>query len=711
MQNRESRNIDFPTVSIIVPVLNVEEYLGQCLESIKCQTYSSYEVICVDGGSSDGSLQILKEFAEADERFKVVEEHCSSVGEARNKGFSFSKGKYIAFIDGDDYAEKELLASTITRAEETASEVVCFPCTRYDSISDQKREGTFCLTGDQRIRKSVFSKEDIPDRIFQITDRYPFSRVYLRDFLFRNDIRFSSSEYYGEIGFSFLVMGKAKMISCVEEPLYCHRRRKGSTLRRWNNADDLLDTMISAYKALSKDLTDEKQKASFICQAIANIHSRFCASPVQTFRDAVMARMEEGAFKEIYSFYEGREELPYYKKVYPMLETLHGAANRKRKIEKARTKETALCLRKASATKDCRVSIIIPVYQSKQFLSETLDSVLGQSFQDFELICINDGSTDRSLDILLEYAEKDRRITVYTQSNSGQGKARNVGIQSAVGKYLYFIDSDDLMKAGALEEIVNAADTYQLDLLCFNADWFYDQSCTEEEYRFKPNYHKSYDYPPVTTGEDLFVSLCENGDYRVPVYLMLFKRYSIINSNLLFQNGVIHEDESFSYQTFIFAERAGYLKRSLYNRRIRRGSTMTSGDCFRSAYGYFSAGTKMLSVYEERKPYLKEKTKAWSMAKIEGEFNNSRRQFQKCSDYDAAGVYASCDYSAFRNVVVEPVRNTAKEKDVLLLQKERLSLELQKVKEEQDSLKSSRLYKILVKLRSLYRKRNCSGPL
>lgn len=693
MQNHESQDMDFPTVSIIVPVLNVEEYLGQCLESIKCQTYSSYEVICVDGGSSDGSLQILKEFAEADERFIVVEEHCSSVGEARNTGLSLSKGKYIAFIDGDDYVEKELLAVTITRAEETGSEAVCFPCARYDSISDQKQEGTFCLTGDQKLRKSVFSKEDIPDRIFQITDRYPFSRVYLRDFLLRNDIRFSSAEYYGEIGFSFLVMGKAKTISCVEEPLYCHRRRKDSTFRRWKNGDDLLDTIISAYEALSEDLTDEKQKASFICQAIVNIHSRFCASPVQTFRDAVMARMEEGAFKEIYSFYEGREDLPYYKKVYPMLETLHGAANRKRKIEKVRTKENALCLRKASATEECKVSVIIPVYQSEQFLSETLDSVLGQSFRDFELICINDGSTDRSLDILLEYAEKDRRITVYTQSNSGQGNARNVGIRSAKGKYLYFIDSDDLLKAGALEEIVNAADTYQLDLLCFDADWFYDKGCTEKEHRFQPNYHRSYDYPPVTTGADLFVSFCENGEYRVSVCLMLFKRSSVINSNLLFQNGVIHEDESFSYQAIIFAERAGYLKRSLYNRRIRRGSTMTSGDCFRSAYGYFSAGTKMLSVYDERKLYFKEKTKAWSMAKIEDEFNNSRRQFQKCSDYDAAGVYASCDYLVFRNVVAEPVRKAAKDKDVILRQKE-----------EQDSLKSSRLYKILVKLRSLYRK-------
>lgn len=103
------------------------------------------------------------------------------------------------------------------------------------------------------------------------------------------------------------------------------------------------------------------------------------------------------------------------------------------------------------------VSVIIPVFNTALQLNRCLDSVLNQSLTDFEVICINDGSTDNSLDILNEYAKKDARIKVFSQENKKQGAARNFGLQKASGKYVFFLDSDDFLPVYALKTLVEIA--------------------------------------------------------------------------------------------------------------------------------------------------------------------------------------------------------------------------------------------------------------
>ena len=96
------------------------------------------------------------------------------------------------------------------------------------------------------------------------------------------------------------------------------------------------------------------------------------------------------------------------------------------------------------------VSVIIPVYNTEKYLEECLKSVINQTLKVIEIICIDDGSTDNSPDILKEYSEKDGRIRIYSQTNKGQGAARNRGIDLAKGEYVYFIDSDDFMEINFL---------------------------------------------------------------------------------------------------------------------------------------------------------------------------------------------------------------------------------------------------------------------
>lgn len=102
-----------------------------------------------------------------------------------------------------------------------------------------------------------------------------------------------------------------------------------------------------------------------------------------------------------------------------------------------------------------KISIIIPIYNVEKYLNRCLDSVIGQSFSDFEAICINDGSTDTSLQILQDYAFKDARIKIITQENQGQSVARNKGLDIAIGDYIYFVDSDDFIHKQSLEILLN----------------------------------------------------------------------------------------------------------------------------------------------------------------------------------------------------------------------------------------------------------------
>lgn len=112
------------------------------------------------------------------------------------------------------------------------------------------------------------------------------------------------------------------------------------------------------------------------------------------------------------------------------------------------------------------LSVIVPVYNVEQYLSKCLDSLINQTIEDIEIICVNDGSTDNSLEILTNYAQKDKRIKVLNQTNKGQSAARNLAISTAAGEYLGFVDSDDWVDLDFFEKLYNAAKKYDADIAC-----------------------------------------------------------------------------------------------------------------------------------------------------------------------------------------------------------------------------------------------------
>lgn len=191
------------------------------------------------------------------------------------------------------------------------------------------------------------------------------------------------------------------------------------------------------------------------------------------------------------------------------------------------------------------ISVIIPCYNVEKYLAECLDSVLGQSFEDFEAICVNDGSTDKTGDILAQYANKDKRIKVITQENQGVSMARNAGLKVAQGKYIYFLDADDAIHSQCLEIAYYLAEKYQADLVCFNFS-------TKTDREFLPKYE----------AEKLNVYVTNTPLLNVAVKGRHYKIYSYIWTELFRKSAV----EGIEFIPRIYFEDYPYLYAVLANK-------------------------------------------------------------------------------------------------------------------------------------------------
>ena len=153
-----------------------------------------------------------------------------------------------------------------------------------------------------------------------------------------------------------------------------------------------------------------------------------------------------------------------------------------------------------------KVSVIIPVYNVEEYLQECLDSVVNQTLKEIEIICVDDGSTDNSLEILKEYAQKDNRITVIMQENLHAGVARNAGLSQAKGEYVHFLDSDDWVDKNTYEELSSLIKKKKVNFMKFKS-YTYDN-------KEKRNINNSYtDINWIT--EDLVISIDKKLDWAI----------------------------------------------------------------------------------------------------------------------------------------------------------------------------------------------------
>ena len=224
------------------------------------------------------------------------------------------------------------------------------------------------------------------------------------------------------------------------------------------------------------------------------------------------------------------------------------------------------------------VSIIMPVYNTEKYLREALDTVLAQTMTDIEVLCVNDGSTDSCPEILREYAAKDSRVIVIDSENHGQAHARDLGLQRMTGKWVTFVDSDDLLTEGTLERRVEAAEADDVDILVHTAEPFFESEELAERFNIYKDYYLVHgEYPSVLSGPDYFEQAYDNEDYRAEVWLRLFRSEFLGKNDLRFKLEISGaEDEFFTLLATLYANRVSVLNEVGYRYRLRENSTMTA---------------------------------------------------------------------------------------------------------------------------------------
>jgi len=221
-----------------------------------------------------------------------------------------------------------------------------------------------------------------------------------------------------------------------------------------------------------------------------------------------------------------------------------------------------------------KVSVIIPVYNTEKYLEEAINSIVNQTLREIEIIVVNDGSTDNSGKMLVEFAQKDKRIKVLThEKNKGLSEARNTGIRAVQGEYLYFFDSDDILEADCLELCYEKSKTDDLDFLFFDAVTFYDEKDKSKQKLL--NYQRTTDLvSKIYSGIEILEILLKKKTYKDPVWLSFIKTSYLNRLNLSFISGIYHEDVLFSLQLYTEAQRVGFISRSFFHRRMRGNSIM-----------------------------------------------------------------------------------------------------------------------------------------
>ena len=210
-----------PLVSVLVPICNVEKYLDECLESARAQTLKDIEVICINDGSTDGSLDIIKSFMDRDPRFRVIDKPNSGYGDSMNRGLEAARGTYIAILESDDRMDPEALEYMVGRAERENLEVLKCNFWLYWSTEDPKRGNRhdlyFPLASPEMVLMGPHAPIDYPQIFWAKASIW--SALYRRDFLEKNNIRFlpTPGASYQDAGFTF------KVLACARRMAYSSR--------------------------------------------------------------------------------------------------------------------------------------------------------------------------------------------------------------------------------------------------------------------------------------------------------------------------------------------------------------------------------------------------------------------------------------------------------------------------------------------------------
>ena len=501
-------------ISIIVPIYNVENYLRECLDSIQNQTYKKFECIMVNDGSTDSSQQIAEEYL-TDSRFTLINQSNKGLSEARNTGISHirEESTFVAFVDSDDYIYPDFLETLIEHIEDDVDiiegMIECFHAEiKVDNVC-HNFEKQILITKDEKLRK--FALNELRVSVFPKL----FRKSLLTEDFFPKGWIFEDLAVVPE-----LVSHSGKWIK-LPKVIYGYRVRPNSiTIKEFS--EEKLD-VFKIFEKYDLFFKDESDSTKLLVEKLKYLHLNY----------------HDLAFVP---------ENTQYKQLY--------------KYEKQK-----LLSKIADYEGRTLISIIIPIYNVENYLRQCLDSIMVQTYKNFECLLINDGSPDHSADICREYVSKDSRFRYFEKENGGVSSARNLGIEYSKGEYITFIDLDDWVDSDYLEALYTTLLEEGADITISTYKQFNIKDNCFYFHAFQRGYDKKTFTGPELIDNLQLLSSFDHSYGSVCGKLVKSVRVETIRFN---EETTLGEDMEFWYKLFLISDKVVYINKDTYIYRISK---------------------------------------------------------------------------------------------------------------------------------------------
>lgn len=214
------------------------------------------------------------------------------------------------------------------------------------------------------------------------------------------------------------------------------------------------------------------------------------------------------------------------------------------------------------------ISVIVPVYNVEKYLSRCLESIINQTYKNIEVVCIDDGSPDKSINILKQYEKKDKRIKIIRQENKGLSGARNTGIKKSNGEYIFFVDSDDWLPENAIELLYKTIEKDKSDICIGNLVKTYPKKNKEKKLKKMTN--------SIFTLTSYLEYSIKNKNFTANVVNKLYRSKIIKQSKILFKEKILYEDFFFVIQYFSYTRKISMIKENVYYYYLERSDSIVN---------------------------------------------------------------------------------------------------------------------------------------
>ncbi len=570
-----------PRISVVVTVRGAASP-EDTLDSLCAQEYRNAEFIFAVLDAGEAWEPRLREFAAAEPRAKVYRKKDMPDWEAFNFGLDKAEGDYLLFLDAGDRIAPTFFGDAMMSAQARQADLVFVSPERADPAAGEQN-----------------SAEEKPENALIL-----WNKLFRRTLITENRLRFPAC-FGADAVFAFTAHALARRTAALQGA-YLTRGADGEEPIPARRAEDPI-AFITLLFELKKSLTDVgaygKAEAPFLRFAltyiIGSLESICDYDGFLTAYRAVkgfgIARL--GLLAKAADYYP-KENEPLYREAAACLHLsapefieaygLNGLYSHRREIAPAFS---------TGEKRGIAVSVVVPVYNTERYLRECLDSILDSTMDSFEVLCVNDGSTDGSLSILREYQRKDSRVVLLdSRKNRGLAATRNAAFDIARGEYICCVDSDDWIEPDHLEKTYAYAKHFDLDMLFFDAAAHFESPELKERFdKASRQYTSAADLGAPRSGTQLLLDMIDSRTYRANMCLQLLKREHLDRHHIRLYPGILYEDVLFTFTSLLKSELCARISRPYYHRRYRDGSIIMQRKQFPHIRSYAVVIMEMMS--------------------------------------------------------------------------------------------------------------------